>query len=179
MPLELCRHWLSYESMFECQTASKIEFVDMVGLHWGVLVTGTQSNFINLHCNWWWQLVTLSRSTTRSTRVWCDTWMSFTLMNRTLRNCNPFLAPFSKLTSQLLNSLPTVTHCPKWIRLIYSNFLWIELNSSQVASMATIAILLPLEDGHGGSRSALHHGRFLFGSRLPRFNLISFNISRN
>jgi len=69
MPLELCRHWLSYESMFECQTASKIEFVDMVGLHWGVLVTGTQSNFINLHCNWWWQLVTLSRSNTRSTRV--------------------------------------------------------------------------------------------------------------
>jgi hypothetical protein len=38
-PLELCRHWLNYESMFECQTASKIEFVDMVGLpveylHW-------------------------------------------------------------------------------------------------------------------------------------------------
>jgi hypothetical protein len=30
----------------------------------------------------------------------------------------------------------------------------------------------------GGSRSALHHACFLFGSRLPRFNLISFKNSR-
>jgi P-loop containing dynein motor region len=36
-PLELRRHWLNYESMFECQTASKIEFIDMVGLHWGIV----------------------------------------------------------------------------------------------------------------------------------------------
>jgi hypothetical protein len=128
------------DSSSPCSNAKRhlqFEFVDMLGLHWGVVVTGTQSNLINLHSNWWWQLAPLNRSTTRSdtTHEWC--WGTAII--------------------------------------IYSHFLWIELNSSQVASMATIEFyfrwkpVVAEADPH-----------YIMGvSCLLRFNLISFKNSRN